>query len=509
MKTLRALIASLLLLSACTFGPEAPQNYEQALEQARAENLNHHASTDFEPTPQVVGDPYGDGVAASQRFFDASDTLIISDDEIHSQLRAASVAVVSHSPMVTMRDGNRASVLNEIDRLKARYVLLVGQVNIATTSGDTTVIQDPGTKKSLGDLTALQFTPTPVYDRTSVTEAIAHLEADRAELLVPEWPGVGEAPQASKANTQVNQGFPGQSKRDAEQTPLVIASPESSIAATATARAYGAGVKVMPYPDPRFDADTTLAVAGLSDEPLIALGSQFGTKEQLSQRILMAEKIRQWLPNDRGIVFSREPIYIEAPQWIKASTLIDGESFLANRDRALEWAETLHKRKQFGVLVFEPGKENVAQQVSKFDEVLALPNIGVAVDTSKSFPKAEGDGYVESQAVNAVAKVLASAVEEHQLAQKPLLIIAQEAGQIHHTESLNTNFPQVALSLAVDVRGDGTISAVKEHFERVYMRNQGWSASLFRDGSFIDGGTDRLLESEELRPQPLFALIGY
>lgn len=509
MKTLRALVVSLWLLSACTIGPEAPNNYEEALAQAKAENLNHHASTDFHPTPEVVGDPYGDGVAASRRFFDASDTLIISDDEIHSQLRAASVAVVSHSPMITMREENRAQVLNEIERLKARYVLLVGEVSIATTHGDITVIQDPGDEQALGKLTALHFTPQAVDDRAQVTEAIAHLEASEAKLLLPQWPGVGEAPQTTKAQEEVTQGFPGQSKRDAEQTPLVIASPESSIAATATARAYGAGVKVLPYPDPRFNAETTLAVAGLSDQPLIALGSQFGTEEQLSRRILMAEQIRHWLPNDRGIVLSKEPIYIEAPQWITVSSLVEGEAFSANKDRVLEWAEALHKRKQFGVLVFEPGEANIAQQVQAFKQVLALPNVGVAVDASKSYPSEDGEAYVEAESINAVAKVLTSVVQEEQLAQKPLLVIARADGQIRHVERLNTNFPQVAFALAVDVRGEGSIAAVREQYERVYQRNSAWSPALFRDGSFLDSGSDRLLESEALHPQPLFALIGY
>ncbi|GGG77059.1 hypothetical protein [Corynebacterium pelargi] len=528
-----------MLLSACVFGSDEPTTYEQALENARAENLSHHASTDFEQTPQVIGDPYGDGVAASQRFFKDSNTLIISDDEIHSQLRAASLAVVSHSPMVTMRENNRSTVLNEVDRLQARYVLLVGDVSIATTRGEVMVIQDPGTEEALGHLTALKFNPVPVNNRRDVTSAIAGLEADAAMLLVPDWPNVGAAPEIAKASEDdVPHGFPGQSKRDADQTPLVIASPESSIAAAATARAYGAALEVLPYPDPRFDAQTALSVAGLAEEPLIALGSQFGDAETLSRRIEEAEHIRHWLPNGRGIVFSREPIYIEpggvdeyevdanteaaaaiavgegqastpssSGKWMRASTLVGQDSFRANQQRVLEWAERLEAAGEFGVLLFEPGDELLVQQVNTFSQALSLPNIHVAVDASKV-----GKEPLESEELNAVAKLLATIVKEEQLAQKALIVIAEDQEQIGHPKDLNFRFPQVAFTLAADVRGAGTLAQAQQRYEAFNIQAP-WHAAILRDGSFIgeeDGQhSDWLLESEQLKPIPWLALMGY
>ncbi|AZA09421.1 hypothetical protein [Corynebacterium pseudopelargi] len=539
MKAKLALASALtLLLSACVFGSDEPKTYEQALENARAENLSHHASTDFQQTPEVIGDPFGDGVAASQRFFKDSNTLIISDDEIHSQLRAASLAVVSHSPMVTMRDDNRSTVLNEVDRLQARYVLLVGDVSIATTRGEVMVIQDPGTEDALGHLTALKFNPMPVSNRQDVTAAIAGLEADDATLLVPDWPNIGPAPEIPKAREdEVPHGFPGQSKRDADQTPLVIASPESSIAAAATARAYGAALEVLPFPDPRFDAQTALSVAGLAEEPLIALGSQFGNEETLSRRIEEAEQIRHWLPNGRGIVFSREPIYIQpggvdqseaagngddasnpedqdpittqgaTGKWMRASTLIGQESFSANQQRVLDWAKRLEGAGDFGVLLFEPGDELLVQQVNTFSQALSLPNIHVAIDASKV-----GEGVVESEELNAVAKLLATIVKQNQLAQKALIVVAEDQEQIGHPKDLNFRFPQVAFALAADVRGAGSLAQAQQRYERFDIQAP-WHAAILRDGSFIgqeDGKqSDWLLESEQFKPVPWLALMGY
>ena len=45
----------------------------------------------------------------------------------------------------------------------------------------------------------------------------------------------------------------------------------------------------MPLADPRQSEETLYAMAGLSDLPLVALGSQFGSSEELQQRIREAE----------------------------------------------------------------------------------------------------------------------------------------------------------------------------------------------------------------------------
>src|SRR5699024_9005102 len=95
--------------------------------------------------------------------------------------------------------------------------------------------------------------------------------------------------------------FPLQSKRDGEMSPIVIASPESGISAVATARAFGAEIRFMDYPDPRFNQEQMKMVAGLADRPLLALGDQFGTGEQLAEKIKRGEEVTTELPGGGGL----------------------------------------------------------------------------------------------------------------------------------------------------------------------------------------------------------------
>lgn len=72
--------------------------------------------------------------------------------------------------------------------------------------------------------------------------------------------------------------------------PLVVATSNTSIAAIANARSFGAKVVVVDEPDPRASFDTLFALAGLANGPLVALGTDFGTSDELSRRISQAEE---------------------------------------------------------------------------------------------------------------------------------------------------------------------------------------------------------------------------
>ena len=82
---------------------------------ARNTNLNRHVSPDFPNHPIVLPDRDLTGVDASQHFFTTSETLVITSNDPASQLRAASIAVISHAPMLTLTTTNRAAILNEIE----------------------------------------------------------------------------------------------------------------------------------------------------------------------------------------------------------------------------------------------------------------------------------------------------------------------------------------------------------------------------------------------------------
>lgn len=287
---------------------------------ARNTNLNRHVSPDFPNHPIVLPDRDLTGVDASQHFFTTSETLVVTSNDPASQLRAASIAVISHAPMLTLTTTNRAAILNEIARLKTHTILIVGDIPHLPAQPGIDYITDPETPDALGKLTALQFVTRAVTNQRHIPHAIADLDGDTAVELVPAWhtptstttatsetsTSTTAAPTTRPTQAPIDlKAFPAQSRRDADTAPIVIATAASTIAGIATAKAFGATIRILDDPDPRYSLATMKQVAGLADQPLIALGAQFGTAAVLADRIRRGERTHQYQPGQyrRGTVY--------------------------------------------------------------------------------------------------------------------------------------------------------------------------------------------------------------
>ncbi|WP_019194987.1 hypothetical protein [Corynebacterium timonense] len=271
------LAAATVALTGCAAPPEPDQ-----LSQARSTNQSRHVSERFNDHPVVIDDPVG--IETAQLLFDVSETLVVTDGTLEAQLRGASIAVVAHAPMIVYNRTRHDEVIREIQRMKAHTVLTVGDVALASSSGAVRLSRDPGGFGALADMTTLRFDEEEVDDPEQAVQRVAHLNAEQPTWLRAAWaePTVMPGAQARP--------FPVNSRRDADMAPMVVATSESSLPAVANLRSFGARVTMVDEPDPRESETTLLAMAGLAEEPLIALGTQFGTAEQLSARIMRAEE---------------------------------------------------------------------------------------------------------------------------------------------------------------------------------------------------------------------------
>ena len=282
---LAAVVASAsLLLAGCAGedGEDEPQ-VDRMLQDARTVNQSRHVSDRFEPHPVVMDDP--DGFATSELFFPSSEVLILADETPAAQLRAASLAVVAHAPMLIYRSEKHSDVIREIERMSTHTVYAVGKVPVLGYTEELTVIKDPGDQEALEEATALQFTEREVQRQEDAAAAVAGL-ADGE----PMWLRAGYGPAQHVAEDAKPGVVPVRSRQDAAMAPQVIAWPESSLAAIATARAFGATVYMTDEPDPRDSHLTLVLTAGLAERPLVALGKAFGTSVELAQRIREAEE---------------------------------------------------------------------------------------------------------------------------------------------------------------------------------------------------------------------------
>lgn len=270
-------VSGAALLAGCT-----PDVQLDALEQARTANLARHVSSKFPAEPTVVDDPLGFETASM--FFPRSETLVLCDDTLEAQLRAASIAVAAHAPMLVYDTARHADYVNMIADMHTVTVLTVGDVAMAPSSGAMRIRRDPGGIRALGEMTSLRFEEQPVHTASDAARAVAELNQNEPTWLRAAW-----ADPVTKPGAQA-QPFPVQSRRDANMAPTVVATFESPIPAIANARSYGATVTMVPLADPRRAQESLFAMAGLSDGPLIALGGQFGTSAELAFRIRQAER---------------------------------------------------------------------------------------------------------------------------------------------------------------------------------------------------------------------------
>lgn len=280
------------LLSGCLAPPAEPPGPELTpvidgqptvmnLRDMKARNSSGHVDPLFESHPKVLAEEYG--LATSELLFRRSDGVIIADQTTSSQLRAASLAVFAHVPMLTFDESHRADIIAEIQRLNARRVLLIGDVPLAETSGTPLVFRDPGGLEALGKLTAHQFEERLVTDRDDFVQEVTKLDGSPV-VLVPGWEPV-EKPEIDELPALLVQ-----TRRDGLNAPVTVATSATPIASVANAQAYGADVRFLDEPDPRKSHTAFAAMAGLQDQPLLALGVQFGTDASLSEAIRQAEE---------------------------------------------------------------------------------------------------------------------------------------------------------------------------------------------------------------------------
>lgn len=271
-----ALVVCAGLLAGC-----APEAAVDPIEQARAVNQNRSVSSNFPDHPVVVEDPHG--FETSRALFESSETVIVVDDTVSAALRGASVAIMTHAPMLVYTPDNHRQVVEEIQRLRGHTILTVGEVLLAPARGTVQVIRDPGGMEALETMTALAYDVVEVHRPEDAVAAVVGVDEEEPVWLQATW----EEPfVATRADARP---FPAQGPRDADMAPKVVATQRSDLVAVINARSFGAEVSLVDNPDPVISDETLREMIGLADRPLLALGQEFGTEEQLAERTRAAE----------------------------------------------------------------------------------------------------------------------------------------------------------------------------------------------------------------------------
>jgi hypothetical protein len=327
-----------------------------------------------------------------------------------------------------------------------------------------------------------------------------------------------------------------------------------AIAATATARAAGARVIDLPGYDPRADPAVIRLLAASRPLRLVAVGAGFGSADLLAARLTVAETGVQ-LPGGGQVLFPARRIVAlygtpgtpalgvlghqglgasivrakaTAAQYsrlVKAPVIPAFEiiatvaqaspggqrtySFESSVSSLRPWVTAATKAGMYVTLDLQPGRANLLAQAKRYQSLLRLPGVGLALDPEWKLQPGQLPlhqiGSVSITEVNSVVSWLASLTARYHLPQKLLELHEFRLSMIQDIGQLDTRPDDLAIVINMDGQGApgtklATWQAVVANAPRgVYF---GWKDFYTKDTPML--GPVRTIGH---RPQPV--LISY
>jgi hypothetical protein len=325
-------------------------------------------------------------------------------------------------------------------------------------------------------------------------------------------------------------------------------------AATATARAAGARVVGVRGGDPRTDPAAIAALTAIHPHRVLAAGPGFGAASRLTVRAQAASTGVQ-LPGGGQVLFPGRRLValyghpgtgalgvlgeqgldasiararaVAAPYAglsdvpvIPAFEIIatvasagagpDGNySAESTVDQLRPWVEKASAAGLYVVLDLQPGRTSFLTQARLYAPLLALPNVGLALDPEWRLAPGQVHlkqiGSVASSEINAVGDYLAKLTASHHLPQKLLVLHQFKTSMIRNEAALNLGHDELAVLIHMDGQGaqgakNGTWAAVKAAAPPGVVF--GWK-------NFYDEDKPVLTPAQTMAKRPVPVMISY
>ncbi|RBY93530.1 hypothetical protein DQ237_17185 [Blastococcus sp. TF02-8] len=527
------LVVATGLLAACT----------GAQDEAEARAATVALSTPDERLTVVPGSGPAASVGASRALFERSDVAVVAEaDDRAATLLGASAAVGLGVPLL-VTDGSPV-VGEELERLAVTDVLAVGEVELP--SGGPAVVAVPAVPDAVEKAAGLEFSGADDVAGGGDAAAVAGLVGDRVTALRAE----GETP----SGTAGERSLPRVDRSEPVDDVVVLATGES-VAGIATARAAGARVVVTGGTDPRASADVVSALAEDPEAAVIALGAGFATEDGLDWKVRTAATGEE-LPGGGQLLFpGRLLVALYGHPGTSSLGLLGEQDLAGSITRAREqaapyedvvdttvvptfeliatvassapgedgdysseapveqlrpWVEAAGREGVYVVLDLQPGRTDFLTQAKRYEELLALPHVGLALDPEWRL-RPDGEhlseiGQVGVDEVNQVVTWLADLTQENALPQKLLVLHQFQLRMVTGRERLDLTRDELAVMVHADGQGAtgaklGTWAALRAGAQPELA--WGWK-------NFIDEDEPMLSPAETIaRVSPTPQLISY
>lgn len=324
--------------------------------------------------------------------------------------------------------------------------------------------------------------------------------------------------------------------------------------ALATAAAAGATVLTTPTADPRATAEQVQAVAAAAPTRVVGLGPAFGAVETLQARTAAAATGAQ-LPGGGQLVLagkryvalyghpgtaalgvlgehplpqSLDNAAAHAAQYqplsdvpvvptfeIIATVATGGAGADGNYSNEVDpeylrpWVEEAGRRGTYVLLDLQPGTTDFLTQAQRYESLLALPHVGLALDPEWRLAPGqrhlEQIGSVSAAEVNQVSAWLAQMVRDRALPQKMLVLHQFRLSMITDRATLDTSHDELAVVIHADGQGSqpaktGTWNA---------LRADAPAGVSFAWKNFYDEDVPMLTPAQTMAVQPVPVLVSY
>ncbi|MEO6470907.1 MAG: hypothetical protein ABIR57_03590 [Aeromicrobium sp.] len=394
-------------------------------------------------------DPASLALDASRQFYGRAPVVVIAaDKDKPAQALGAGAATRLQAPLLMPGPG----LSTELKRLRAEQVLVIGDAGATRIAVDR--VEVPADSVTVDNAVATivdgdVFEPVPVPEsdtlvitRSTGADLVPLTNARNAGATVVELPG-------------------GDPRRDPRAAKILKARPDSPVVA-------------LGMDAPKF-AYTLLAVRKASQQPgggyfvfpgrtmvafygypgsaaLGALGEQ-GLKASIKRAKGKARAYKK---------LSRRPVIptFEIIATVASSGAGKDKDYSSEAPLSLlrPWVEKATKSGMYVVLDLQPGRSDFLRQAKRYESLLAMPHVGLALDPEWRLTKHQKPlrqiGSVNVAEINRTAAWLAALTRKHALPQKLLILHQFQTRMIRDRGKLNNSHPE--LSILIHVDGQGT-----------------------------------------------------
>jgi hypothetical protein len=349
-------------------------------------------------------------------------------------------------------------------------------------------------------------------------------------------------------------GLPATTPPDPVDLTMLVAASRDDSAAVASARAAGATVVRVAGSDPRADPKAIAALHERKPAHVLAVGKGFGPAERLRARVTVAAGGAQvpgggQLPlHDKRIVClyghpGTKSLGVLGEQGVDASVARakgaaaayrrysdipvvpafeiiatvaqgapgpDGDfSGEASIGQLKPWVDKARAAGLYVLLDLQPGRADLLAQARRYEPLLRLPNVGLAVDPEwKLGPRQRPLGQIggmDAAELNRTSAWLASLTAAHALPQKLFVIHQFRLTMIRHEANLDTSRDELTVLIHMD--GQGSTAQKNSTWRSVVGARPGPIPLGWKN--FYDEDHPMLTPSQTMAKRPAPMMISY